>query len=330
MRQKPVHIITGFLGAGKTTLLNALLEREALANSLLIINEFGAVSVDHEIVSAPSETVLELSNGCLCCSVRGDLVDALLEFDADQFDRVLIETTGLADPSPIFQTIAAHPVLASRLQPGTSVCVYEVDRGADLVERYEEAARQLAFSDLVYLSKVGDANSVAAAEAHVSQLNTNAAIVHETDQIEFSARPLLRRKSPKPAKPASEHTNRFDSEILTLETPQTFDAIEGFCLYLSRQLGKKLLRAKGLFRCTKNTTSPLLVQMSGPYIHPPAFLEAGVKMPDQSQFVVITEGAAAGQVEGLFNSFFEGLAIDRPDRAAIEQNPLAIPGFGPS
>ncbi len=98
---RPVHILSGFLGTGKTTFLNQLLKRHDFSNTLVIVNEFGEVPLDHQLIESSSETIVELSNGCLCCSIRGELVDTLLTLNVDTFDRVIIETTGIADPLPV-------------------------------------------------------------------------------------------------------------------------------------------------------------------------------------------------------------------------------------
>ena len=104
----PVILLTGFLGSGKTTFLNRLLAKAPFRNSLVIVNEFGAVGIDHHLVENTAETLLELSNGCACCSVRGELVETLASQQLERFDRIIIETTGIADPLPIFQSLAFH------------------------------------------------------------------------------------------------------------------------------------------------------------------------------------------------------------------------------
>ncbi|CCE97150.1 CobW domain-containing protein 1 [Sinorhizobium fredii HH103] len=158
----PVSILTGFLGAGKTTLLNRLLKDPQLADTAVIINEFGDVSIDHLLVEASSDGVIELSDGCLCCTVRGELVDTLADLmDRMQtgrikpLKRVVIETTGLADPAPVLQSVLGNPVIAQNFRLDGVVTVVDAVNGAQTIASHMEALKQVAVADRLVISKTG-------------------------------------------------------------------------------------------------------------------------------------------------------------------------------
>ncbi len=167
----PVTVLTGFLGAGKSTLLNRLLKDPALADTVVIINEFGEVGLDHLLVEAADGDMLLLSSGCLCCTIRGDLIttleDLLRRRDNDrmpQFKRVVIETTGLADPAPVLHTIMYHPYLLMRFRLDGVVTLVDAVNGASTLDAHEEAVKQAAVADRIVLTKT-DLQEGAAGEA---------------------------------------------------------------------------------------------------------------------------------------------------------------------
>lgn len=156
----PLSVITGFLGSGKTTLLNRILKDPAMADTAVIINEFGDIGLDHLLVDQASDGVLELSSGCLCCTIRGDLIntleDLLRRLDNGRLDRlarVVIETTGLADPAPILHTIMLHPYLMMRYRLESVVTLVDSVNGLETLDTHEEARRQAAVADRLVLTK---------------------------------------------------------------------------------------------------------------------------------------------------------------------------------
>ena len=155
----PLTLLTGFLGAGKTTLLNKLLKDPALADTAVIINEFGEIGLDHLLVEYVSDNMVLLQSGCLCCTMRGDLVDALetLLRDLDNrrctFKRVLLETTGLADPAPVLHTVMSHPYLLLRYRLDGVVTVVDAVNGDATLDAHEEAVKQAAVADRIVLTK---------------------------------------------------------------------------------------------------------------------------------------------------------------------------------
>lgn len=157
----PVSVITGFLGAGKTTLLNSLLKDPMLANAAVIINEFGEIGIDHLLVERSDENVFEMSSGCLCCTIRGDLIDTMLKLiarrdqgDIKAFDRIVIETTGLADPAPVLHTVMSEPELLGRCRLESVVTVVDGVQGEATLDAHAEAVKQAAVADRLVLTKL--------------------------------------------------------------------------------------------------------------------------------------------------------------------------------
>ena len=186
MKSIPVSIITGFLGAGKSTLLNRLLKDRQLSDCAVIINEFGDVGIDHMLVETSGDQMVELSDGCLCCTVRGELVDTLASFiDMMQtgkmklISRVVIETTGLADPVPVLQSVIGNPVLAQNFHLDGVVTVIDALNGMRSLDNHEEARRQAAVADRLVISKttMAEASDVNALVVRLMAINPNARIV---------------------------------------------------------------------------------------------------------------------------------------------------------
>jgi len=183
MTTLPVTVLTGFLGSGKTTLLNHLLSHEGLRDAAVLVNEFGAVAIDHLLVRHVSEDVVLLNAGCLCCSVRGDMVTALRDLflkrvrqEIPDFQRLLIETTGLADPAPILHTVMSDPLIGSHYRLDGVVTVVDAVTGADTLDRQAEAVKQVAMADRLVLSKtdLADTDAVTTLEARLARLNPRA------------------------------------------------------------------------------------------------------------------------------------------------------------
>ncbi|MGH6820204.1 MAG: CobW family GTP-binding protein [Methylocella sp.] len=184
----PLTVVTGFLGAGKTSLLNALLRDPALAGTLVIVNEFGEIGLDHLLVERLDGDLLVMTSGCLCCSIRGDLIatleDILRRRDNGRiapFQRVMIETTGLADPTPVLHTVMAHPYLMLRFRLDGVVTLVDTVNGNETLDAHEEAGKQAAMADRLVLSKTDllTAGSGALRElrARLKKLNPSAVLL---------------------------------------------------------------------------------------------------------------------------------------------------------
>jgi G3E family GTPase len=182
----PVSVLTGFLGAGKTTLLNRLLKDPELADTAVIINEFGEVAIDHLLVEQASDGIIQLSDGCLCCTVRGDLVDTLADL-VDRLQtgriaklaRVVVETTGLADPAPVLQSIMAHPALVQAFRLDGVITLVDAVNGEATLDAHVAAVKQAAVADRIVLTKtdLAGAAGIKALRARLKQLNPGAVVL---------------------------------------------------------------------------------------------------------------------------------------------------------
>src|SRR5215475_4544193 len=181
----PVTLLTGFLGSGKTTVLNHVLKQPDMAATAVIVNEFGEIGIDHLLVERASEDVVLLNSGCLCCTVRGDIVDTLTNLFIDRvkgkvpfFTRVAIETTGLADPAPILHTLMTDPIVAARYMLDGVVTTVDAVNGAGTLDRQPEALKQAAVADRLVLTKtdLADADAVAGLKARLAALNPAAEV----------------------------------------------------------------------------------------------------------------------------------------------------------
>jgi G3E family GTPase len=212
----PVTIITGFLGSGKTTLLNRALRAPEMARTVVVINEFGEIGLDHALAAASDDAVVVLENGCLCCTVRSDLVGTLNNLyhareagEIPRFDNVVIETSGLADPGPVLQAFLSEPTLDGLYRVARVVALIDAVNGMDTLERHDEAVRQAALADQVLITKLdllapGEAPARERELRHlVARLNPAAAIARIDDPA-LSIAALLQSPGFDPADPAAD------------------------------------------------------------------------------------------------------------------------------
>nr|WP_211114520.1 GTP-binding protein [Azospirillum rugosum] len=182
----PVSVLTGFLGSGKTTLLQKLLHHPGMARTAVVINEFGEVGLDHLLVAKASENMVLMDSGCLCCTIRGDLVDTLRDLflkrvrgDIPEFDRVVVETTGLADPAPIIHTLMSDPLLAARFRLDGVITTVDAAHGANQLDRQPESVKQAAVADRIVLTKTDVATpaTTAALMQRLAAINPAAPVI---------------------------------------------------------------------------------------------------------------------------------------------------------
>ena len=341
----PVHIVTGFLGAGKTTLLNRLLKSGAFANTAVIVNEFGDVGIDHLLVDATAagDTMIELSDGCLCCTVRSDLVDTLLQIaaridDGAALDRVIIETTGLADPVPVLQAVIASPGVRERFHVASVVTVVCAATGLASIEGHEEARRQVALADRIVLAKTDIAPAPAELVARLAALNP---LVTPVDAqapgfaltLDDAALSGAQVPDEKPHGHGHHHhdVNRHDAAIeaftLKHDRPIPEATVEMFADLLRSSMPRELLRMKGIVWTVEDPDRPLVVHGVQSVFHPPVRLDSWNGRKPETRLVVIAKNGSRAHIEGLFGAFTGQIAPDRPDRQALTDNPLAIPGM---
>ena len=247
----PVVVVTGFLGSGKTTLLNRLVA--AVPHSLVVVNEFGEVPVDHLLVEGSTERTVALPNGCLCCHLRGDLEETLIgaamrrrRGDIAGFDRVIVETSGLADPGPIAQTLYADPALARDFKLGPIVTVVDAADPESRKFSGEIARAQIVAADLVVLSKVDRAADTSSAEAEVRELNAGVSCLR-AQFGDVDPQTLLQVTPGKHGGPPSSpvHNSAIRSFALRFDQPTRRELLQRFLSTLVDLRGADLLRVKG-------------------------------------------------------------------------------------
>ena len=295
----PVHLITGFLGSGKTTLLNRLLRDPAAGDSAVVVNEFGAVAIDHALVTAAEEDLMVLQSGCVCCAVRGDLVDALSDLAGrraagavPRFSRVLLETTGLADPGPVLQTLMTDPALVGRYRAGTVTTVVDAVHGADQLANWPEAARQAAFADRIVLSKRDLAGPADGVTARLRAVNPTVPIL---DAADVEAATLLGDRSPPPGlavPPALGHAPDIKAHCLVIARPLEWQGLVRWLDALTSLRGADMLRIKGIVR-VRGQDQPVVVNAVHHVLHAPEVLEGWPDGRPETRLVVITKGIGA-------------------------------------
>lgn len=311
----PITILTGFLGSGKTTLLNHALRGPMLSRALVVVNELGAVPLDHLLVKEVREDVLLLDSGCVCCSIRGDLVDALLAYPgADaRFDRVFVETTGLADPTPIVATLVRHPDLSRRYHLDALVTAVDGEHAATTLARHDEAKKQVLLADDLVMTKVDmvSASALHAARAAAQELNPGARLFFAERGL-LDWRPIL-QWTPSTVSSrldvASSAPPHGGSEVrsFSVRVDRAVD-FRSFALWLSmvsQVHGESLLRVKGLLR-VEDEPGPVVVQAVQHVVHPTYSMSRWPSEDRASRLMVITRGMSATLVEELRASL-EGL-----------------------
>jgi G3E family GTPase len=367
----PLTILTGFLGSGKTTLLNRLLKDPAMQDSVVIINEFGEIGLDHLLVETVDEGMVLLSAGCLCCTVRGDLIatleDLLRKRDNGRimpFKRVVIETTGLADPAPILHAVLYHPYLSMRYAVEGVVTVVDAVNGTATLDTHREAVKQAAVAERIVLSKadlVTEESKLPELRERLHQLNPGAALLEADAPAEAviagglfdldgkiaDVAQWLKTEAVEEAEREShahqhghhhhhhghDHhhhhdVNRHDEKIrafcLTSDEPIRQGTLDMFLDLLRSSQGAKLLRVKGLVALAEDPEHPVVIHGVQHVIHVPAVLPRWPSEDRRSRIVFIVDDLERETVEKLWNAFLGKPAVDQPDAAALADNPLSL------
>lgn len=330
------YIFTGFLGSGKTTLLNKLLKDPALANTAVIINEFGETGLDHLLVEKSDDQIIELSNGCLCCTVRGQLVETLETILSKKPDRIIIETTGLADPVPVIQSLLKTPSLIDHINFGSMITVFDLVHGLKNLDNYEEANKQILFADIICLSKSDLVTNevINTCKDKLKSLNPNAIII---DKNEFIKAPQFLEKSATQEIAVNEHTHHHHAHDITIhnktlccttlkhDKPISKNTIDMFLDLLFSAHSQHILRIKGLVNI-ECSNSPLLIQGVGGSLGEPALLDKWPSQDTSTRITIFLEHMEADFVQRLFAGFVGTPLIDTPDKQALTDNPLSILG----
>ncbi len=352
-----VSVVTGFLGSGKTTLLNRLLKDPGLRDTAVIVNEFGDVGIDHLLVEQSSDGVIELSDGCLCCTVRGELVDTLADL-VDRLQtgriqtlrRVIVETTGLADPAPVLHAIMGHPVLMQSFSLDGVIVTVDAVNGMATLDRHAEAVKQVAVADRIVLTKTDLAGDHGQLTERLRKLNPGAPLLSTADGTADVAHLFncglydpatktadvsgwLRDAAYEAHHHHHDHdVNRHDARIrafsLTEDAAIDPGALEMFVDLLRSSQSRNLLRMKGIVKLSDDPERPLVLHGVQEIFHPPVRLSGWPDDDRRSRLVLITRDLDRDYVERLFAAFADRPQIDTPDRAALQNNPLAIPGSG--
>ncbi|HUC72093.1 MAG TPA: GTP-binding protein [Stellaceae bacterium] len=280
----PTTLLTGFLGSGKTTLLRRALTSPALADTAVVINEIGEIAIDHHLVDFVEGSVVELPGGCLCCAVREDLartlrglLDRRAAGEIRAFSRIVVETTGLADPAPILYTLGADPMLDHCLHLAGVVTLVDAVAGAQTFDRFPEAARQAALADTLVISKTDLAPLGPELASRLDRLNDRARRVLAGDADDPGA--LLfgaaARAAPPVfgAEPVAAHSHGIDAFAISLGGEISRLDFARALGGLARERGNDLLRVKGIVRFSDRPDRPAVVQAAQHAMFAPEWLD---------------------------------------------------------
>lgn len=341
----PVTLLTGFLGSGKTTLLNHLVCQPELADALVIINEFGEMALDHMLVAHSTENlVMEMSSGCVCCSIRGDLVQTLRDItwrysrDGERwFKRILIETTGLADPAPIIHTLMTHPKVAPKYRLDGIVTTIDMATGMHTLDQHQEAIKQAAVADTLLLTKadlvtekqcnellhrLDDINPAAPrwqvsngkiAADKILNLGLFNAKTKQTDVARWLSEEAYADEHQHEHHHSHDHhethehhhhdVNRHDDHIrafcFTIDHPISEATLEDWIEVLMSFVGSRILRVKGILNI-KDKAQPVAIHGVQHVFHPPVTLPAWPSEDHRSRLVFITHDVDKEVIEKTF------------------------------
>ena len=332
----PVSLLTGFLGSGKTTLLNRLLQHPDMTETAVLINEFGDVSIDHLLVEKLDEDVVLLQGGCVCCSVRGDLSKAmrdLLVRRADKtippFRRLIIETTGLADPAPVVHTLITDPIASGRYRLDGIITTVDALLGDATLDEFEESVKQIAIAERIVMTKTDlvDGAKVSSLEARIGAINPGAHLIRATGDtptptdlfeaglFDGDLKPQIERWldiDATDSEPVYDHqhdhahSHAHDKAIRTFAieraTPIKWEAFTEWLDMLLTTQGDRILRIKGVLD-VEGQDLPIAVHGVQHVFHPPAQLSAWPDGPHRSKLVFITRDLSAQPVLDTFNKF---------------------------
>lgn len=337
----PVSVLTGFLGSGKTTLLSNLLHHPEMGHTAVVINEFGEVGLDHRLVEKSTEDTILMDSGCLCCTIRGDLIETLRNLirrrwngEVPAFERLVIETTGLADPAPILHTLMTDPVLSGRYRLDGVITTVDTVHGARQLDDTPESVKQAAVADRLVLTKSDMSSSAELNDLKARLLLINPSAVQieamhgdvDPDHLFDAGLYDPKTKAPDVEKWLQEeaytghghhhdehahhhdvnrHDDRIRSFCITRDTPIDWDTFVEWIEALISVHGANLLRIKGILDVI-DAPGPVAVHGVQHVFHPPAVI--GDWRPDEdrkSRLVMITRDISKKPVEEMLNAFLD-------------------------
>lgn len=337
----PVNVLTGFLGSGKTTLLQRLLRSPRMARTAVLINEFGEIGLDHLLVQHVDEAVVLLQSGCICCSIRDDLKLALRDLlsrrergEIPAFDRIVIETTGLADPGPILYTLLSEPVIRHHFQLGNVITTVDVVNAGLHLSRNREGIKQVAAADRLVLTKsdLAEAGQTDIVRSELARLNPSARIWDAAqepvdadvllDALPFAPAPgqaryrfengSTRARKDGASGPGSAnglHTEAVSSMSLILDRPMDWTAFGIWLSLLLNRHGDNVLRVKGIL-CVEGSDTPVWINGVQHIVHTPQHLERWPSDDHRSRIVFITRGIDPGLLRRSLEAFCRLRAVE--------------------
>ncbi len=320
----PVTVLTGFLGSGKTTLLNRLLREPGMHGTAVVINEFGSVGLDHDLVDHTEENMVLLANGCICCTIRGDLVDAfdrLAQTPAAQrgeLRHVVLETTGLADPAPILHTLMGDPRMHGAWRLAGVACTVDACHGMATLDQHPEAVKQAAVADRLLLTKTDLQPAPEALMQRLQGINPLAEVRTDADSALSALQALLVRPAPAfTALPAdgrssffpgsassdSRHDDRIRSHVIVREQPLSREGFFAWLDMIAKMRGDDLLRVKGIVHLSDDPDHPLVIHGVQHLFHPPETLPRWPSDDRRTRIVFITRGIDAEDIDATLSVF---------------------------
>jgi G3E family GTPase len=328
----PVSIVTGFLGSGKTTLIARLLRNPAFARTAVIVNEFGEIGLDHELIAASDEQLLTLSTGCLCCAVRADLLATLLDLWRRRaageiaYERALIETSGLADPAPILQALMTDRDVAQGHAIDTLVTLVDAQHGEVALARHPEARRQVALADRLLLSKTDLVGEAEGLRGRLAALNPGASLGcvvagEVAPEVLFGADgearvarlAALGEGSMRSPFVAAAHSDGISTFSLVREAPVPALALTLWLEALVEHCGERLLRVKGLVEVAEMPGRPAVIHGVRHVFSAPEWLEGWPSGDRRTRVVFIGEGVPRHFPARLLEAI-EGEVVDEIGR----------------
>lgn len=337
-----ITVLTGFLGAGKTTILNEILQNDGFKNTMVIINEFGDVGLDHLMVENTDNDMLVMQSGCICCSIRGDLVSTFEKIlkDVDNkrikpIDHIIIETTGIASPGPIIGSFLSHPYLNLRFILSQIITIADASNISNTLALHDEAQNQLGMADQIILTKTDLVDAKTTTEAIENIQKYSQAPIHLKNKINIANLILEAEHDQNPhhshhhsSGGHHQHGQNAHEEITSLSFEQdgayNQQQLWNFLDILRSEFGSNILRIKGIVSFADAPNKPFAIHAVQHLLFPAKALD--IEFLGKSQLVIIGKALNKGKIQGLYRAFMGQIRTDQADIAAIENNPLSLLG----